>query len=224
MNPLPKLRKMALALPAAHEVEAWGAPTFRVRNKLYAMYSGLSNHHGGHRVSVWIKAAPGEQALMVSTAPDRYFVPPYVGAGGWVGVWLDDGVDWDLVRTLLEDGHRLVAPKRLLAGSTPLTGVHVATKKSAKKAVKKAAKKVAKKASSKAKSTAKKAKSSAKKAVGKAKAGAKKAAKRAGAAVKSAAKKVAKKAKSPRGKKVAKVAAAVAAVAAIGAAIAKGRK
>jgi len=38
-DPLKRLRKVCLALPGAHEVEAWGEPTFRVRNKLFAMYA-----------------------------------------------------------------------------------------------------------------------------------------------------------------------------------------
>jgi hypothetical protein len=112
---LTRLRKLCLALPDAHEVEAWGEPTFRVRNKLFAMHADASNHHGGGRPAVWIKAAPGNQDLMVRTAPDRFFVPPYVGPSGWVGVWLDRGVDWDELAELLRDAYRLTAPKRLLA-------------------------------------------------------------------------------------------------------------
>jgi hypothetical protein len=114
-RPLVKLRKLCLALPEAHEVEAWGEPTFRVRNKLFAMYADAGNHHGAGRPAVWCKAAPGNQALMVAAAPDRFFVPPYVGPSGWVGVWLDQGVDWDDVADLLRDSWRLTAPKRLLA-------------------------------------------------------------------------------------------------------------
>ena len=88
-NPLTRLRKVCLALPEAHEVEAWGEPTFRIRNKLFAMYAHAENHHGGGQAAVWCKAAPGNQALMVRGEPGRYFVPPYVGPSGWVGVWLD---------------------------------------------------------------------------------------------------------------------------------------
>ena len=113
--PLARLRKLCLALPEAHEVEAWGEPTFRVRNKLFAMYAHANNHHGGGRSGVWIKAAPGNQDLMVRTAPDRFFVPPYVGPSGWIGVWLDRGVDWDELRELLRDAYGLTAPKKLLA-------------------------------------------------------------------------------------------------------------
>ena len=114
-TPLTRLRKLCLTLPEAHEVEAWGEPTFRVRNKLFAMHADASNHHGGGRPAVWIKAAPGNQDLMVRTAPDRFFVPPYVGPSGWIGVWLDADVDWEELADLLRDAYRLTAPKRLLA-------------------------------------------------------------------------------------------------------------
>jgi hypothetical protein len=114
-SPLTRLRKLCLALPEAHEVEAWGAPTFRVRNKLFAMYAAADDHHGGGRPGVWCKAAPGNQSLMVRAAPARFFVPPYVGPSGWIGIHLDRSPDWDEVRELLTDSYRLIAPKRLVA-------------------------------------------------------------------------------------------------------------
>ena len=114
-SPLTRLRKLCLALPEAHEVEAWGEPTFRVRNKLFAMYAAPNNHHGGGRPAVWCKAAPGNQSLMVRAAPDRFFVPPYVGPSGWVGVWLDRNPDWTEVRELVCDSYRLIAPRKLQA-------------------------------------------------------------------------------------------------------------
>ncbi len=114
-SPLPRLRKVCLALPEAHEVEAWGEPTFRVKNKLFAMYADAKNHHGKGRHAVWCKAAPGNQALMIQAAPDRFFVPPYVGPFGWVGIWLDRKTDWKELKELLRDGYRLVAPKKLAA-------------------------------------------------------------------------------------------------------------
>jgi hypothetical protein len=113
--PLPRLRKLCLALPDAHEVEAWGEPTFRVRNKMFAMYANASTHHGGGTDSVWLKALRDNQDLMVRTAPERFFVPPYVGPSGWVGVRLGKGVDWKELDMLIRDAYRLVAPKRLLA-------------------------------------------------------------------------------------------------------------
>jgi hypothetical protein len=114
-SPLPKLRRLCLALPEAHEVEAWGAPTFRVKNKLFAMYAATGNDHTDGRASVWIKAGKENQALMLRAQPHKFFKPPYVGPSGWVGVYLDRSPDWDEVRDLLRDGWKLTAPKRLVA-------------------------------------------------------------------------------------------------------------
>lgn len=115
MTSLARLRRLCLALPDAHEVEAWGEPTFRVRNRMFAMYAAASNHHGNGRAAVWCKAAPANQSLMVAAAPDRFFVPPYVGPSGWIGVYLGRGTDWAELGELLTDAYRLVAPTRLLA-------------------------------------------------------------------------------------------------------------
>ena len=97
-DPLARLRDICLALPEAHEVESWGEPTFRVRNKLFAMYAAQGNHHGAGRPAVWLKAAKGNQPFMIAHAPTRFFVPPYVGPSGWIGVWLDDVADWEELR------------------------------------------------------------------------------------------------------------------------------
>jgi predicted DNA-binding protein (MmcQ/YjbR family) len=113
-RPLLKLRKICLALPEAHEVEAWDEPTFRVRNKLFAMYAAANNHHGEGRQGVWCKAAPGNQQIMIQHAPKKFFVPPYVGPSGWIGIFLDGEVDWPEVAELLADSYRLIAPKKLL--------------------------------------------------------------------------------------------------------------
>jgi hypothetical protein len=51
--PLERLRSICLGFPEAHEVEAWGEPTFRVRNKMVAMYASAASHHGGGRPDVW---------------------------------------------------------------------------------------------------------------------------------------------------------------------------
>src|SRR3954465_4139428 len=111
---LMRLRKLCLALPEAHEVEAWGTPTFRIRNKLFAMYAATGTHHSNERPAVWLKAGAGNQSLMVRAAPERFFRPPYVGPSGWVGVYLDKVADWTELAELLKDAHALVAPKTLL--------------------------------------------------------------------------------------------------------------
>jgi hypothetical protein len=113
--PLERLRTLCLALPEAHEVEAWGEPTFRVKNKIFAGYASDANHHGAGRPSVWLKSAAVTQDLLVRAEPARYFVPPYVGKSGWVGAYLDKRPDWEAIGDLLRDGYRLIAPKKLVA-------------------------------------------------------------------------------------------------------------
>jgi predicted DNA-binding protein (MmcQ/YjbR family) len=108
--PTEHLRAICLALPEATEKEAWGDPTFRVRDRIFAM-----EKRGDGRISVWCKAPPGSQAVLVGAALERFFVPPYVGHKGWVGMRLDDAPDWDEVEMLVRRSYRLIAPKRLAA-------------------------------------------------------------------------------------------------------------
>ena len=110
---LARLREICLALPGATEVLAWDTSTFRV-GKIFAMYAQPSDSkHSGGRPGVWLKVAPGVQSLMLSDRPDRFYCPPYVGKGGWIGVWLDKRVSWKEVALLVEESWRLVAPAKL---------------------------------------------------------------------------------------------------------------
>lgn len=123
VNPLDRVREICLALPEAHEKVAWGAPTFRVKDKLFAMFA--LDHHGDGRVALWCKAPPGAQEMLIESDPESFFKPPYVGPSGWIGIRLDRKLAWNLVAGLVAEGYRLTAPKRLLAlldappGSTP---------------------------------------------------------------------------------------------------------
>jgi len=103
-----RLREACLALPETAEVEAWGDPTFRVRNKIFAM-----EKRGDGRVSVWCKAPEGSQEMLVAADPDLFFRPPYVGHKGWVGMRLDAAPDWDEVARLCARSYCLIAPKKL---------------------------------------------------------------------------------------------------------------
>ena len=109
-QPVDRLRAICLALPEAVEKEAWGDPTFRVREKFFAM-----EKRGDGRVSVWCKAPAGSQMVLVGADPQRFFVPPYVGHKGWIGMRLDDGPDWGEVARVIRRSYRLIAPKRLAA-------------------------------------------------------------------------------------------------------------
>jgi len=117
-NPaIKRLREICLALPEAFEKEAWGECTFRVTGgSMFAMTD--NNHHQSGHVAVWVKAPPMVQEILVKSDGKRFFVPPYVGPKGWVGVRLDYKVNWDEVASILKDGYLISAPKRL-AGRVP---------------------------------------------------------------------------------------------------------
>jgi predicted DNA-binding protein (MmcQ/YjbR family) len=111
-DPLELLRSVCLALPEAHEVEAWGSPTFRLRNKLFAMYASADDHHGGGRPGVWVKSTHVNQDLLLHQDPARFFSPPYVGPSGWIGIYLDKRPSWRIIAEIIRDGYLLIVPKR----------------------------------------------------------------------------------------------------------------
>ncbi len=100
------VRKLALSLPEAVEQETWETPTFRVRKKIFAMMSD-------EQKSCWVKSTHDEQRALVAMDPDTFFVPPYVGPSGWVGVRFAT-VDRNEFHELLIEAWRLTAPKRLV--------------------------------------------------------------------------------------------------------------
>lgn len=111
-DPLERLRAICLALPGATEVPAWDTITFRA-GKIFAIYGRPEDSiHTGGRPSVSLKAAPGNQQLMLRDNPDRYYVPPYVGKAGWIGVRLDKRAPWREIQRLVEESWRLVTAKR----------------------------------------------------------------------------------------------------------------
>lgn len=106
-NALDRLRAICLALPGAYEKVAWMAPTFRVGERQFAMFA--DDHHGVGFAGVWLKAPEGAQEELVASDPERFYVPPYVGKGGWVGVKLDGRTDWKLLAGLLGEAYRAAA-------------------------------------------------------------------------------------------------------------------
>ncbi len=110
---VPRLRALCLALPEVEERLSHGDPAWFVRRRQLA--SIADHHHGSTHLEVWLAAGPGVQDTLVREAPDRFFVPPYVGHRGWLGAYLDVPLDWDVLAELVDDAYRLVAPRRLLA-------------------------------------------------------------------------------------------------------------
>jgi len=109
---LTRLRTVCLSLPEATEQLAWGEPTFRVKKKIFAMYASAGTHHGRGPSAVWLSAALGVQELLVRSDPATYFVPPYAGVQGWIGIDLDQIGDADL-RSHVVESYCRIAPKKL---------------------------------------------------------------------------------------------------------------
>ncbi|MDQ2968270.1 MAG: MmcQ/YjbR family DNA-binding protein [Actinomycetota bacterium] len=110
---LAQLREICLALPETSERLSHGAPTFFVRQKR-AFLMVLTNHHGDGRFAIWCAAPEGMQAMLVEADPERFFVPPYVGHRGWLGLRLDRGIHWDELTGIAEDAYAEVAPAKLV--------------------------------------------------------------------------------------------------------------
>ena len=111
-NPLGRLRRIIEAWPETDERISHGAPTWWGGRKTFATLH--DDHHGDGRLAVWVKSTFDQREDLLAADEETFFVPPYVGPSGWVGVRLDRGVDWDVVEAVLLEGYRLVAPKRAL--------------------------------------------------------------------------------------------------------------
>ena len=108
---LARVRKICLALPETNEKPSHGAPSFFFRDKrLFAQV--WTYHHDDGRFAMWCAAPSGAQAALVKADPDVFFVPPYVGQRGWLGVMLDGKVDWAELERTLRDAYGEVVSKR----------------------------------------------------------------------------------------------------------------
>jgi len=105
------VREACLWLPEAEEYLSHGSPNFRVRGRGFASY--VINHHGDGRVALWLAAPSGAQEHFDAADSRRFFIPPYVGTRGWLGVQLDKGLAWRVIAGLVRDAYLKVAPMLL---------------------------------------------------------------------------------------------------------------
>jgi hypothetical protein len=116
-DPLEALRRLCLQLPEATERLSHGEPTWFAGGK--RTFVTFADHHHDDRLAFWCAAPPGAQETLVAANPERFFVPPYVGHRGWIGVRIDGRPSWKMVETLVEQAHRCVAPAKLLRTLSP---------------------------------------------------------------------------------------------------------
>lgn len=109
---LTRMRKIIAKWPETEERLSHGSPTFWGGKKTFC--SIADDHHGDGRVAIWCKSTFEVRDDLVDANPDVFFVPQYVGPSGWLGIRVDRDLDWATIEELLEQGYRLVAPKRAL--------------------------------------------------------------------------------------------------------------
>ena len=115
-SPLQQVRRICLALTDANERESHGAPTFFIRDKR-SFVTYMDNHHDDGRLALWCASSSDVQQMLATSRPDHFFVPPYVGHLGWIGVRLDRDLSWNEIAGVIEAGHavvmaRLSGPRR----------------------------------------------------------------------------------------------------------------
>jgi hypothetical protein len=111
------VRELCLAFPGAEEFESHGSPNYRAREgtrkgKVFAVFA--LNHHGDGHVALWLNTPALEQSRLMA-ASKHVFKPPYVGPSGWIGVELNNGVSWKLVRELVYMAYVNSSPPKLTA-------------------------------------------------------------------------------------------------------------
>ena len=110
-----KVLSLVSALPEA-SVEVCGGRhlSFKVRGKTFGYF--LNDHHGDGRVALNCKTVRGVNNTLARAAADRFFIPKYVGARGWLGLWIDlPKTDWTQVEDVITEAYRLVAPRTLVS-------------------------------------------------------------------------------------------------------------
>jgi predicted DNA-binding protein (MmcQ/YjbR family) len=112
---LARLRRIALQLPGADEKVSHGRPTFYT-SKVFAYYGGSTKVGGGwvqHPRSLLVLPDPTERRALVEEP--RCYLPAYLAPSGWIGIDLDDDIDWSEVSELVDASYRLTAGRRLVA-------------------------------------------------------------------------------------------------------------
>jgi predicted DNA-binding protein (MmcQ/YjbR family) len=107
-----KILRLIADLPEATAVARGTHLSLEVRKRRFGYF--LDDHHGDGRVALNCKGSPDLRETLQQLAPAQFHIPKYLGAKGWVGLWLDDAdLDWSLVGLVLREAYQLTAPKTL---------------------------------------------------------------------------------------------------------------
>lgn len=115
-----RLGATALALPDAHEEDAWTGIRWRVRAKTFAhVMVAQEGFESSFRAITGIAdpttvltfRASGEELLALVHAGLPFYKPPW--SPTIVGMVIDDDTDWAEVTDLVTESYRICAPQRL---------------------------------------------------------------------------------------------------------------
>jgi hypothetical protein len=112
---LARVRDVCFGFPAVDEKLSHGMNAFFVRGKMFLSF--VHDHHGDGNLGVWVKSTHEEQKARVAGDPAQFYVPPYVGVKGWLGVRLDvPSTDWIGLQLIVEEAWVATAPPSVKRG------------------------------------------------------------------------------------------------------------
>ena len=104
-----RVRAMCMSYPDAAETTSWGRPTFKAGKKIFVVMSSSMDRP----YSIVFKPDADERPALVQDA--RFFIPPYWGPSGWLGIDIDGpATDWTELSELIDTSFRQVALQRQL--------------------------------------------------------------------------------------------------------------
>ena len=108
---LARIRKICNSYPETTEKISHGQPTFFAGGKkVFLMF--MYDHHEDGRLGIWIPAPQGAQEILTEAEPETYFIPPYVGHRGHIGIHLTK-IDAATLKEHIHEAWQIVAPKKL---------------------------------------------------------------------------------------------------------------
>ncbi len=112
---LAQVRGVALSFPGAQEKVSHGRPVWFTKNQ-FASYGGhVKGSHGDTSLARALLFKPDADHRDLLLGDERFVVPAYEGAFGWLAIALDTWEPgWDEVAELVEESFRMTAPPKLI--------------------------------------------------------------------------------------------------------------
>jgi hypothetical protein len=101
-----EVRHFCLTLPEAEELDHWGKPSFRIRNKIF-----VALREDG--TSLIVKVSPEDKMIFTTMEPETYHIPPTFSNMNFIIVQID-AVNPVELWGLIQKAWRSLAPKRLV--------------------------------------------------------------------------------------------------------------